>query len=260
MGFQSESIISAASQKFGVIDYSRWQAIRWQWYSYITYPSAGASTLNFFGQVAGQVISGTNVVTLQDTNLPKAGSFGQTHFQLKSISTDIQIAQNDVDDFTRANQADIDTRALATDFLGGFVQAGVLQFSVGARPFATIAKPFQYAPPPGLPLEYDNTFVNQFQATTAVTAGFATNPSASAVAANRSANVVGVPWVTQTKRRDNVYFVDPNILIEAEQQFTVQINYPSGLVPVLATNVVNDSTNPLKIGVILDGLLLRPVQ
>jgi hypothetical protein len=69
-----------------------------------------------------------------------------------------------------------------------------------------------------------------------------------------------VPWVTQTKRRDNVYFVDPNILIEAEQQFTVQINYPSGLVPVLATNVVNDTSNPLKIGVILDGLLLRPVQ
>lgn len=47
MGFQSESIISAASQKFGVIDYTRWQAIRWQWYSYITYPSAGSTELNF---------------------------------------------------------------------------------------------------------------------------------------------------------------------------------------------------------------------
>ena len=89
MGFQSESIISAASQKFGVIDYSRWQAIRWQWYSYVTYPSAGTTELNFFGQVAGQA-----GVTLQDTNLPKAGSFGQTHFQLKSISTDIQIGVN----------------------------------------------------------------------------------------------------------------------------------------------------------------------
>ena len=54
MGFQSESIISAASQKFGVIDYSRWQAIRWQWYSYVTYPTAGVGELNFFGQVAGQ--------------------------------------------------------------------------------------------------------------------------------------------------------------------------------------------------------------
>ena len=241
MGFQSESIISAASQKFGVIDYTRWQAIRWQWYSYVTYPAAGATELNFFGQVAGQA-----GVTLQDTNLPKAGSFGQTHFQLKSISTDIQIASNDVDGFTRANQASIDTRALASDFLGGFVQAGVLRFSVGARPFATIIKPFQYAPPPGSPLDYDNTYVNQI--------------SAAPVPAAAAAQVVGVPWITQTKMRSNVYFVDPNILIEAEQQFNVSLQFPSGIVPVLATNVVNDSTNPLKVGVILDGLLLRPVQ
>jgi hypothetical protein len=241
MGFQSESIISAASQKFGVIDYSRWQAIRWQWYSYVTYPSAGTTELNFFGQVAGQA-----GVTLQDTNLPKAGSFGQTHFQLKSISTDIQINANDVDGFTRANQATLDTRALASDFIGGFVQAGVLRFNVGSRPFATIVKPFQYAPPPGSPLDYDNTYVNQISA--------APNPAAGAAA------VVGVPWVTQTKMRSNVYFTDPNILIEAEQQFNVSLQFPSGAVPVLATNVVNDSTNPLKVGVILDGLLLRPVQ
>ncbi len=241
MGFQSESIISAASQKFGVIDYTRWQAIRWQWYSYVTYPSAGTTELNFFGQVAGQA-----GVTLQDTNLPKAGSFGQTHFQLKSISTDIQIAVNDVDGFTRANQATIDTRALASDYIGGFVQAGVLNFSVGARPFATIVKPFQYAPPPGSPLDLESTYVNQI--------------SVAPVPAAGAAQVVGVPWVTQTKMRSNVYFTDPNILIEAEQQFNVKLNFPSGVVPVLATNVVNDSTNPLKVGVILDGLLLRPVQ
>ena len=170
-------------------------------------------------------------MTLQDTNLPKAGSFGQTHFQLKSISTDIQINNNDVDGFTRANQTTIDTRALASDFLGGFVQAGVLRFNVGARPFATIVKPFQYAPPPGSPLDYDNTYVNQI--------------SAAPVPAAGAADVVGVPWVTQTKLRNNVYFVDPNILIEAEQQFNVSLQFPSGAVPVLATNVVNDTTNPL---------------
>lgn len=241
MGFQSESIISAASQKFGVIDYTRWQAIRWQWYSYVTYPTAGSTELNFFGQVAGQA-----GVTLQDTNLPKAGSFGQTHFQLKSISTDIQIGLNDVDGFTRANQASIDTRALASDYIGGFVQAGVLQFSVGARPFATIVKPFQYAPPPGSPLDLSNSYVNQISA--------APNPAPGV------GNVVGVPWVTQTKMRSNVYFVDPNILIEAEQQFNVNLSFPSGIVPVLSTAVANDATNPLKIGIIFDGLLLRPVQ
>ena len=241
MGFQSESIISAASQKFGVIDYTRWQAIRWQWYSYVTYPTAGTSELNFFGQVAGQA-----GVTLQDTNLPKAGSFGQTHFQLKSISTDIQIRDNAVDDFTLANGVanTLDTFALASDFLNGFVQAGVLEFSVGARPFATIPKPFMYAPPPGSPNDFNNSYANQI--TAVPTAG--------------TSQVVGLPWVTQTKLRNNVYFVDPNILIEAEQQFNVKISYPSGALPVIANSVVNDSTNPLKIGVIFDGLLLRPVQ
>jgi hypothetical protein len=247
MGFQSESIISAASQKFGVIDYSRWQAIRWQWYSYVTYPTAGTGELNFFGQVAGQT-----GVTLQDTNLPKAGSFGQTHFQLKSISTDIQLGNNNVDGFTLANQVantanpllPFDNFALASDFLNGFVQAGVLEFSVGARPFATIPKPFMYAPPPGSPNDYDNSYANQI----------------TAVPTTGTSQVVGLPWITQTKMRSNVYFVDPNILIEAEQQFNVKISYPSGALPVIASSVVNDSTNPLKIGVIFDGLLLRPVQ
>jgi len=241
MGFQSESIISAASQKFGVIDYTRWQAIRWQWYSYLTYPTAGVGELNFFGQVAGQT-----GVTLQDTNLPKAGSFGQTHFQLKSISTDIQIGVNDEDGFTAANINTLDTRALASDYLLGFIQAGVLQFSVGARPFATIPKPFQYAPPPGSPLDLANSYVNQISAAPSPAPGVT--------------NVVGLPWASQTKMRSNVYFVDPNILIEAEQQFTVKLSYPSGSVPVIASAVANDSTNPLKVGVIFDGLLLRPVQ
>jgi hypothetical protein len=122
----------------------------------------------------------------------------------------------------------------------------VLNFSVGARPFATIVKPFQYAPPPGSPLDLESTYVNQI--------------SAAPVPAALAEQVVGVPWVSQTKMRSNVYFTDPNILIEAEQQFNVKLNLPSGVVPVLATNVVNDSTNPLKVGVILDGLLLRPVQ
>ena len=143
-------------------------------------------------------------------------------------------------------QATLDTRALASDYLAGFVQAGVLNFSVGARPFATVPKPFQYAPPPGSPLDLANTYVNQI--------------SAAPIPAAGAAGVVGLPWVTQTKMRSNVYFVDPNILIEAEQQFNVKVSFPSGNVPILATNVVDDTTNPVKIGVILDGLLLRPVQ
>lgn len=240
MSTQSESVISAASQRFGVIDYSRWQAIRWQWYSYVTYPlTPTTNVFNFFGNVVGQA-----GITLADTNLPKAGSFGQTHFLLKTISTDIKIKNNNLNGFTNANSGTLDTQALASDFLAGFVQAGVLQLNIGSRPFAQVPKPFQYCPPPGNQPDFDNSYVNQL----------------TAVPSTGSVNVVGLPDVQQTRFRKNVYVTDPNILIEAEQQFNVTISFPSGIIPVIASNVVNDSTNPLKIGVILDGVKLQPMQ
>ena len=240
MATQSESVISAASQRFGVIDYSRWQAIRWQWYSYVTYPETPATNVfNFFGNVVGQA-----GITLADTNLPKAGSFGQTHFLLKTISTDIKIKNNDLDGFTRANQATLDQQTLASDYLAGFVQAGVLQLNIGSRPFAQVPKPFQYCPPPGNQPDFDNSYVNQLLA----------------VPTTGTSNVVGLPDVQQTRFRKNVYVTDPNILIEAEQQFDVTISFPSGIIPVIATAVTDDTNNPLKIGVILDGVLLRPMQ
>lgn len=241
MATQSENVISAASQRFGVIDYSRWQAIRWQWYSYIDYPLTNVPTeFNFFGNVVGQ--GGT---TLADTNLPKAGSFGQTHFLLKTISTDIKVANNDLDGFTLANSATIDTFATASDYLNGFVQAGVLNLNIGSRPFATVPKPFQYCPPPGNQQDFQNSYVNQI--------------SAAPIPAAGATGVVGLPHASQTRDKRNVYVCDPNILIEAEQQFDVKISFPSGAIPLLATGVYSAS-NPLKIGVILDGVKLQPMQ
>jgi len=240
MSFQSEAIISAASQRFGTIDYTRWQALRWQWYAWVTYPTAGASELNFFGNAVGQ-----GATTLADTNLPKAGSFGQTHFLVKTISTGIKLKQQDTASFTVANIPSADSRSLSSDIIAGFVQAGVLTFSIGARPFATIPKPFQYAPPTGNEPDFDGSSVASY---------------AGAPPGNVSAQV---PYATQTRNRANVYRIDPNILIEAEQQFEVKLSFPSGLIPVIATGLtpaINDSTNPLKVGVILDGVLLRPMQ
>jgi len=240
MGFQSEAVVMAASQQFGVIDYSRFQAIRWQWYGFVTYPLAGASELNFFGNAVGQ-----GATTLADTNLPKAGSFGQTHFLVKSISTMIRLRENDLTSFNRTNVATADQRSLSSDIIAGFVQAGVLTLSIGARPFATIPKPFQYAPPAGNEPDFDGSSVS--------------DPSATPL----GIVTAQVPYATQTRNRGNLYRVDPNILIEAEQQFEVKISFPSGLVPLLATGLspaINDTTNPLKVGVLLDGVLLRPMQ
>lgn len=237
---QSELIVRTAANAFGTIDYSRWQSLRWQWYAWITYPLAGASELNFFGNAVGQ-----GATTLADTNLPKAGSFGQTHFLVKTISTGIRLGQQDLSSFNRTNIATADQRTLASDIIAGFTQAGVLSFNIGARPFATIVKPFMYAPQTGNEPDFSGSSVSN------------------ASAAPLGDVVAQVPYATQTRSRANVYRVDPNLLIEAEQQFDIKIAFPSGAVPIIATGLtpaINETTNALKVGVILDGVLLRPMQ
>ena len=244
MGLRTNSdvVINGLSGRFGTVDYDRWQMIRWQWYGYTTYPLAGSTSLSFFGNAVGQ--GSTN---LADTNLPKAGSFGQQHFLIKTISTSIKLTQQDLGSFTVANIATCDQRSLASDYLHGFVQAGLLTFNIGSRPFAQIPKPFLYCPhvAPEPLLDVSSA------------------PQASAAGANASDYVCGTPNVSQLVDRDGVYRFDPNILIEAEQQFEVKITYDSGLVPVISTGLnpaINDTTAPLKVGVVLDGYLLRPRQ
>lgn len=239
---QSDVFISALSQKFGTVDYNRWQLIRWQWYGYTTYPTAGATQLNFFGNAVGQ-----GTTTLADTNLPKSGSFGQQHFLLKTIATTLRVNDLDLSSFTAANVATADSRSLASDILHGFVQSGVLQFNIGSRPFATIPKPFMYCPPSTSRALFEPAHVPKF----------------AAAAANASDIAVGIPDVRVHDYRSNVYRFDPNLLIEAEQQFEVKITFDSGAIPVIATGLtppIDNTTNPLKVGVILDGYLLRPRQ
>jgi hypothetical protein len=72
--------------------------------------------------------------------------------------------------------------------------------------------------------------------------------------------ITAFPHAELGARKDNGYLVDPNILIEAEQQFQVRLRYDSGALAALATTVINDSTNPLKVGCTLDGVVFRPVQ
>lgn len=247
----SEQVIMTASNRLGTVDYSRFQSLRGQYYSWVTYPQAGANTISFFGNVVGQ--SG---ITLADTNMPKAGSFGQVYFLVKTISLAVKIWNDDLDGFTRANQASLDTRAAASDYLAGFVQAGVLTFNIGARPFLVAPKPFLYLPTPGTDPDHFPSFGQQLSA--------APTPAAGA------ASVSGLPRVTQTLERENVFRFDPSLLIEPEQQFDISLSYPTGLVPVIATAVTNlagpggvaagTNTNPFKVGVILDGVVLRPMQ
>jgi hypothetical protein len=231
----SDEIISGLQTRFGSIDYSQFQSLRYQFYSYVTYNTAGVTQLNFFGTTVGQP-----GITTADTNMPRTGSFGQQHFFLKSIGTRIKLKTNDLSAFDGT-----DASTIASDYLFGFLNAGVLNFSIGARPFLQVPKPFQYLPP------ISGQAITNVAGITALTA-----PITNAAGTLTS----DTPFVTQTIDRTNTFRFDPNILIEAEQQFSITIDFPSGTVPVIGTGIANDTTNPLKVGVYLDGVLLRPLQ
>lgn len=234
----SDQYIAGVQAQYGVIDYNNWQDVRWTFEDWVTYPEAGASVLNFFGNIPG--VGGATTYT---TNMVKQGSFGQQHFLIKSIGVGIRIKSNDLTLFDGS-----DASTLASDYLLGFVQAGLLTYSIGARPFASIPKPFMYAPQPG-----SQPFVKP----AGLTSLTATETGATATMATV---VSDTPFVRQINLKQNIWRTDPQLFVAAEQQFTAQIGFPSGLVPIIGTGITDDTTNPLQVGVILDGVLIRPKQ
>jgi len=232
---QSVLMVNGLQARFGVLDYDEWTVIgRKDFWSYQTYPLAGASQLNFFGSNLG--LSGA---TLWDTNMEQAGQLGQTHLLIKAIYTDVKVANESPLGFDgTASNAD----SLGSDFLMGFAQAGVLDFGIASRPFATIPKPFMYMPPGGAPPQLAMAGVSASTTAGTVTTIY-TTPQ---------------PRICQTRDKNAIYRLDPQILLPAAQSFNVTISYPSGLVPVIGTTVITADI-PLKVGVCLSGVWLRPV-
>lgn len=230
----SQQTLEYLADKYGIVDYSRWQALRREWYSYVNYPAAGGTQFNFFGDVNGQP-----GFTLQDTNMQKAGTFGQTHFLLKQIELDLRVPDPKFDQAI-ANDAD----ALYSDFIAGFIQAGVLEIRMSGRVFNQIPRPFLFCPPADGQLQVRTAGIRSM-----VLADGAPNTFTSAVVAPPHASLRG--------GRVNGFIMDPNLLIEAEQSIQVQLLYGNA-VPVISTNVEDSSSNPYSIGCILSGIAFRP--
>jgi len=213
-----------------------WQTQRQQYYSFIKYPEAGQSELQFFGT---SLASNT---ARQLTNLPKANSFGQKHFLLKSIGTLVLIQNWKLD---LGGVADADS--LMHDFISGFFNTGYFELNIGSKSYIQQPKPFLCMPPLNSCLSYDSAGLNGLTLNEATP-----NTLATAVLQNASCR--------RARSTENVFITDPNILIEAEQSFEAKVTFPRGSVPVMGTNVTDDSTNPLYVGVIFDGIEFRPVQ
>lgn len=232
----SERFLAYMQERYGSANFSKWQQIRKQFYSYILYPQAGSTQLNFFGFG----INGSGTQGRQFTNMPKAGSFGQVHFLLKQIRCKILMLDSSLSVPTAAT----DVTNSAADFINGFLQAGMLNLSIGDKKYLELPRPFLYAPPADGQIELAPAAM-----TFTLTEG----------TPNTQLNTVnGIPYAMQSRRSESGYLVDPNILIEAEQAFELSIGYPSGAVPVIATTPYTASN--FAVGVSLDGILFRPVQ
>lgn len=199
------------------------EVIRKQFYSYITYPLAGASTLNFFGDAV------SSTVNAQLTNMPKANSFADSYFLVKSLRTSIFI--NDLD---LLGYDGTDASTVASDWLAGFAQAGYLDFTIGSRSFFQVPKPFLLCAG-SKEADYVSSSVS----------------AAAAALANQKPYCAG--W------SESAFLVDPAIAIEPDANFQISINYPSGLVPIIATTPVT-AANLLSVGIELDGIWARKLQ
>jgi hypothetical protein len=215
------------------------QAVRKQFWSNVAYPEAGAVEFNFFGSAIG----GTGQ-TRRLTNMPKQNSFGNQHFLLKAIRCDFYITVWDLQAWAFA---DADTTTLYSDIINGFVQNGVLEMEINARKYMQVPNPFLYCPP-------------AFTQEEVFSAGIDSLTLSEATPNTLNNYLSPAPYATLNPNPRSLYLVDPNILIEAEQNFSVTIDYPSGAILVIGTAVTDDTSAPLYIEVILDGVTFRPVQ
>ena len=222
---KSEKILAQLQAQFGTMQPGRLQALRKQFYSYVLYPAAGSVQLNFFGQAVGN-----NGITLEETNMPVQGSFGTSSFLVKGVMCNLKVLTENL-----AAWAGTDATSLTSEVLGGFLQAGVLTMDINAKTYLQIDLPFLKAPP----ADGRTHFFTGGQTTALI------DKEASA---------------SQPSRSEQRYIVDPEFLVAAQQNFSVQIGFPSGAIPIRASSIYNADTNPFYVGVILDGIEFRPVQ
>jgi hypothetical protein len=235
----SQKIVSRLQSRYGTYARGQLQSQRKQFWSFIDYAN-GNSLYTFFGSALGD----TQTPNLQRTNIPVQGSFGTSSFLIKSIRTNLYVPSNatfgiDYAAATTTYNTDA-TSGLWADLVNGFVQAGIMKLTVGAKDFVTIPKPFLYAPPAD---GRSNLTIQRYL-------GDTSTPLLS----------VNAPYAELHRQAENVYMVDPELYLDFQENFRVTIEYPAGAVTRIGTTSLPSTAGSLYVGVILDGVEFRPVQ
>ena len=234
----SQAIVGKLQSRYGTYARGQLQSQRKQFWSFIDYLD-GNSQYTFFGSALGDQAT----PNLARTNMPVQGSFGTSAFLIKSISMNLYIPSNSTFgiDYTNTvtTYATDATSGIWADLVNGFVQAGIFTLSVGAKNFVTIPKPFLYAPPADG--RSDLTVTRLLNSTTQTLS-------------------VGAQEAELHRASENQYMVDPELYIDFQENFRVQVSYPAGAVTRIGTTSLPATTGKLYIGCVLDGVEFRPVQ
>jgi hypothetical protein len=234
----SQAIVGKLQSRYGTYARGQLQSQRKQFWSFIDYLD-GNSQYTFFGSALGDQAT----PNLARTNMPVQGSFGTSAFLIKSISMNLYIPSNSTFgiDYTPTvtTYATDATSGLWADLVNGFAQAGIFTLSVGAKNFVTIPKPFLYAPPADG--RSDLTVTRLLNSATQTLS-------------------VGAQEAELHRASENQYMVDPELYIDFQENFRVQVSYPAGAVTRIGTTSLPATTGKLYIGCVLDGVEFRPVQ
>jgi hypothetical protein len=208
-------------------------------YDYVVLNGAGQAQISFFSVPLGGLDPvGLFPKTYEETNQNKARSFGQVYYFIEQIRTHVHFAAKNRQPAGISGDADVlwTTFSNAMTVFTNLLRRGILNFRFGQKNYYSIRNPFLSAPP-GFGIFQDH-HAQVFNA-----AGFAD----SAV------------WVQQSPRREDVYGVSPQQLIEPEQTIEANVDFPDGNTPTF-TNLVSSATPVVMVGLILDGYIGRPAQ
>lgn len=235
----SQAIVSKLQSRYGTYARGQLQSQRKQFWSSVDYVN-GNSQYTFFGSALGD----TATPNLQRTNMPVQGSFGTSSFLLKQIRMSLYIPAPGIDYASATTTYLTDaTSGLWADLTDGFAQAGLLRFTVGAKDFVTIPKPFLYAPPADGRSEL-------------IIANESITEAAGAITAMQN----GAPYADLNRLAENSYSVDPELYVDFQENFRVSLEYPSGAVTRIGTTSLPATAGSLFIVCTLDGVEFRPVQ
>lgn len=202
--------------KYAVNRPDQMEVVRQTLYDFQQYGSAGATQFTFFALPVGQ-----SNKTLADTNMTIAGSLpAPLRFAVQAIEVYFFPGGNPS---PAAGAASVDN--FANDAWAFYKATGWLQLTIGSKPYVIEAPTLRFPP------------FGKFT-------GFAGMSDASTAGANLFQRT---SYISATGRP---YVVDPPLLLEPTQNFSVTLNYPTA---------VSVSANA-RVGVVLNGVTARNSQ